>query len=1157
MGFFSLATLVLKVSTISLIGLAMKQLVLVISLAVNLFILCVFPGLAAAKNDASEQLTPALLTQEVIQLRISEIKDAPGLDETSKATLLELYRKSLSNMEATVSSEEAARKFEQLAETAPEETQRIREEIGTYSTADERDSLSLNEAASLSQVEALLQEEKAELLAVNAIRTDVERLLEEATGRPVQIRQRLAEVRKQQEEDAIKMELPSSSDISPEIIEARQWMLETHTQALSAEIRMLDQELISYSVRMNLLESKEDQASSQARWIRKRIKSLEKIVTSKGQNEAEQATVQAETTRREAEGKHSLVVRLAEKNATLSEEIAGMVSGLSELTGQTVQANRGAQRLEEDFKSARETVEIGGLNQELGHMLFTQRQSLPDERAFRRQASEREERAAQIGVQRLQHRLEQKRLGDLDAYVSEVTATVSEEELPLLRDQINKLAIERKGLLVKAIETDDFYLLRLGELETAQQRLLSAISSYDAFLAENLLWVRSASKTGLASLGSLPEQAWQILSPKGWLDVMRTFWRESTRSPLNLLIVIALGALLLKRKYLLSISDGNSNKIGKPTVDHFAYSVQVLFITIILAAVWPIVMAVSGWLIKDSTEGTYFSNIVGNSLIQVALQLFYLRLLQMICLPGGLAATHFLWPESSLQLLRRVVSGLIWVYLPAAMVSIIAFNFDPLNAGWIIGRVAFLVMVGALAYAFYQTLHPARGVLTGYLRRQEGRGLKNLYWLSYPVLVAAPIMLGLLSLMGFIYTAGTLLSLLIETIWLGVGLILLVALAQRWLLVTRRHVAYEVAMEQREAQLDSHRHANGLYQEIEEPEPDLAAFSDASRKLLNTMIIFIGAIGLWLIWSEVLPAFRILDDVALWNSTVKVDGVEHALPVTLTDIVLTLLYLIATIILAKQLPAVLEIILLQYSEMSAASRYTVTTLSTYTIVTIGAVLIFSAVGVDWSKLQWLVAALGVGIGFGLQEIVANFISGIIILFERPIRVGDVVTVGDTDGKVTRIRIRATTIQNWDGKELLVPNKEFITGRLLNWSLSDQTTRILILVGIAYGSDVRQAISLLEEAARENGRVMEDPEPSVIFEAFGDSALNMVLRCFIESADGRMGIISSLNESINEKLSNAGISIAFPQRDINLKTSEPLSVRIEGAENSVLHHDRGA
>jgi potassium efflux system protein len=210
---------------------------------------------------------------------------------------------------------------------------------------------------------------------------------------------------------------------------------------------------------------------------------------------------------------------------------------------------------------------------------------------------------------------------------------------------------------------------------------------------------------------------------------------------------------------------------------------------------------------------------------------------------------------------------------------------------------------------------------------------------------------------------------------------------------------------------------------------------------------------------------------------------------------------------------------------------------------VGILLVFHAIGAQWSQLQWLVAALGVGIGFGLQEIVANFISGLIVLFERPIRIGDFVTVGDTDGLVTKIRIRATTIRNWDGKELLVPNKEFITGRLLNWSLSDQTTRIIVSVGIAYGSNVRLAKQLLEEAAAENKNVLDDPPPSVIFDSFGDNSLVMLLRCFVGTAELCYPTISALNESINEKFTAAGINIAYPQRDMHLDTVRPLQVEL--------------
>jgi potassium efflux system protein len=160
-------------------------------------------------------------------------------------------------------------------------------------------------------------------------------------------------------------------------------------------------------------------------------------------------------------------------------------------------------------------------------------------------------------------------------------------------------------------------------------------------------------------------------------------------------------------------------------------------------------------------------------------------------------------------------------------------------------------------------------------------------------------------------------------------------------------------------------------------------------------------------------------------------------------------------------------------------------------------------------------------------------------------------VGDTDGTVTRIRGRATTIRSWDGKELLVPNKEFITGRLLNWSLSDQTTRILISVGIAYGSNVREAMRLLQEAATEHQSVLAAPAPSVIFEGFGDNALTLVLRCFVDSVDLRVQTLSALNQSINDKFSAAGIVIAFPQRDLHLDTTRPLQVEFRHGKDSPL------
>jgi potassium efflux system protein len=207
------------------------------------------------------------------------------------------------------------------------------------------------------------------------------------------------------------------------------------------------------------------------------------------------------------------------------------------------------------------------------------------------------------------------------------------------------------------------------------------------------------------------------------------------------------------------------------------------------------------------------------------------------------------------------------------------------------------------------------------------------------------------------------------------------------------------------------------------------------------------------------------------------------------------------------------------------------------------VIALNSIGLRWSKLQWLIAALSVGLGFGLQEIVANFISGLIVLFERPFRVGDTVTVGDVHGTVTRIRIRATTIEDWDRKELIVPNKDFITGKLINWSLTEHIMRIKVPVGIAYGSDTDLAEKLLLKVARSNPMVLKSPEPLAVFLSFGDNSLNFELRVWIKNIDDWIPMLHAINRAIDKEFRQAGITIAFPQRDVHLDAGGPLEVRV--------------
>jgi potassium efflux system protein len=1109
--------------------------------------------IAAAQQAASDR--PASVTSELLEAKIAEVESASSLPEEAKNRRLALYRRALSNLKQASADRASAAAFLETLGAAPAEAQAIREMLAATDVSEDR--LPLNDSTPLTDLEAFLQQDRGDLALTEQRFADLSKRLDEMANRPAAIRQRLQAAEEKQRENRAQQQLLAGTSEVSEDSQARRWALQTQAAALSAELEMLNQELLSQPARVDLLAAQRDKAAQDAAEIGRRVGQLDDLITERRQADAARTKASAEARRLEAEGRHPLVVQLAERNASLSSEIADIVAQLDAVRQQTEETERLQAQLEGDFQSAREVIALGGANLsgELGNLLQQQRQSLPALRAFERAARQREEKASEIGVKRVLHRREQQQLADVDEYLDELLAGAGADETPAsMRARLVKLVDERQGLLIKAIEAKDALLRRLGELEAEQSDLLATIKRFDELLDVNLLWVRSASRTRLEELGALPDQVWRIVSPSGWASVVAVLAHQATHSAVFVLLGVFLVTFLWSRKYLIRFIEVSSERLGKPTTDRFAYSVQVLIVTLVAAAAWPLTAAVIGWQLEASSKATDFSMAVGGALLALAMQFYSLRALRLICIPRGLATAHFRWPEANIQLLRRELDLLSWTYLPAAGVLVVVVRLDPLNAGWAVGRVAFVILAVSLAVAFFRVLHPRSGVFAHRIRRAEGRKLPLLYSFWYPLLIIAPLALAILDVLGYLYTAQTLLGRFVQSAWFVIALILLGAMARRWVSVTRRRIAYDNAMERHEAAREARRREAdqgdgddpSALMEVEEPQVDLESLSDTTSGLITTAVVTAGVIGLWVIWSDVISALRVLDNISLWQQTVTVGGEERVSPVTLADLGLALVIGVATFVFAKQLPAVLEMILLRRSDVTAGGRYTVTTLTTYAIVTVGLLVVFGTIGVQWSQLQWLVAALGVGIGFGLQEIVANFISGLIILFERPVRVGDIVTVGDTDGVVTKIRIRATTIRNWDRKELLVPNKEFVTGRLLNWSLSDQMTRVVVIAGVAYGSDVEKALALMREAAEEHEHVLSDPAPVLSFEGFGDNSLTLILRAYLSSIDHRIATITDLHKAINRKFSDAGIVIAFPQRDLHLDASRPLQVELRQA-----------
>ena len=227
-------------------------------------------------------------------------------------------------------------------------------------------------------------------------------------------------------------------------------------------------------------------------------------------------------------------------------------------------------------------------------------------------------------------------------------------------------------------------------------------------------------------------------------------------------------------------------------------------------------------------------------------------------------------------------------------------------------------------------------------------------------------------------------------------------------------------------------------------------------------------------------------------------------------------------------------------EFEAGTRFTMTRTIHYFLMVIGAIVSFQFIGIDLSGLAVIFGLLSVGIGFGLQNITSNFISGLILLFERPIQVGDRITVGETEGNIEAINMRATVLKSVNNISVIVPNSEFVSSRVINWSHGDPRIRMDIEVGVSYNSVLEDVIKALDSVAEENPNVLKNPKHDVLFFSFGDSSWNMNLRVWIKDPQQHRIIRSEINKAIVHKFREMNIEIPFPQRDLHIK-SQPKQI----------------
>ena len=690
--------------------------------------------------------------------------------------------------------------------------------------------------------------------------------------------------------------------------------------------------------------------------------------------------------------------------------------------------------------------------------------------------------------------------------------------------------------LVKRMKVDmDQHLNLLIDIKGQLELKRTLVAQLRLLIEKHVVWIRNAAPIQWSDL----PLAWSwfrwIILPDHPQKVVNALF-SGLLSRIDLIVIWGVLGLLiwcvgsrLRRRIQHAGEVAKEAALSHQTDQSLRPTMAALFLTMVLAIPPVVTLGVIGYAILESANKDIFLLSVGSAFVLAAVALFPMETLRQMLRPGGLATAHFGYRQEIVLPPRTSLRLLIDLGIPMLIIWRIANESGRTQMDASLGRLVFAIGMVVLSYLIWKALHPKTGLLSDYLIAHPEGWISLLQRVWHPSIALVPLVLAALSVVGYSYTATLFTGKLYWTLWLGIGVLVLGGILSRWFVMHRRRIAGRLLEE---------RSANALLRqsgEIELPHDDAMDAEKVqaqSLRLLQSMMWIVALVGIGTIWSPVFPAIGFLDALPLWNTTLSDGSIE---PVTLKNIVVFIPIVLLSFIAVRNLPGLVEGLLLERLPLDRPARYAITTLASYVLATIGILMSVRTLGLRWESIQWLVAALGVGLGFGLQEIFANFVSGLILLFEQPIRVGDVVTIDGVTGTVARIRMRATVVTNYDRQELIIPNKELITGRLINWTLTDSTNRLILNVGIAYGSDTRKACKLLEQICAQHENLLVDPAPTVTFEGFGDSSLKVVVRCFLGSLDNRLQTIHELHTSINDRFREEGIEISFPQQDLHIRT----------------------
>ena len=1108
---------------------------------------------ATAVAELSAQ-SSTLNTQQ-IQERIQRLESVTDGDAVTRTRLLELYRQILQRAETERTSLEKSEAFRTSIETAPSEITRIRAQISALESTVGNDPIAaLPPETTAEQAQSQLTQEQSLLTSLKTRQSDLEKRVAAEEARPPIARTQLTEARTILAQIEIDLAAAPAASEGTETEQAQRSLLEIRQRARLAEIRMLEQELLSNAIRVSLLSASRDLGLRQAAIGETRIKAFETKVSELRQTESERARIEAEQLRREAIGKHQLIRTEAEEINQITQETQGLTPLIDKAVRSKGTTQTELELIKADLDEAEQTLKLGNITESVGAVLLEQRRSLRGEQDLETIANEITGKKSIVSLRLFKIERQLRQLGDIERTAEQLL--IQATELPAdesgrrdLSSELGKMLGTKRGHLEQLAQALRAYKKELLELETAHEAMVTQTAQMALILDENLLWIHNAPALGWRTPIELGDQLHGLVREKGWTSSLQGIRDDATNAlPTYITFTLLLIGLLASRRGIIRRLEAQAAIIGKVGEDNIGVTVRALILTLLVSLPVAILLQFAGW--RLSLIQVDLAKATGTAAMVSGLTFFTIRFVRAVCRPSGLGEVHFRWNVANLRLVRRHLN---W-FLPVATISsfLVAFTeslADPLYRNTL-GRIAFIILMIAASTLAHLILHRVRGLVLDVGKNAASTWTTRTRPLWQPATILLPLLLAVLAGMGYYYTAVAFEYRLNQSVTLVLSAAGAYALLYRWLNISQRRLALKIAVEKRQALLRSREageenEAEGEHSDFHE-EIDVIEVKTQTVELLRMSMALLLILGLWFTWSGVMPAFRVLDRVQLWDHVIIVDGQETTSAITLSNLALSVVIVVVTVLAARNMPGFLEIALLQRLPVDRGTRYAIRTLVLYAIVSLGIALAFNAIGIGWSSVQWLVAALTVGLGFGLQEIFGNFVSGLIILLERPIRVGDTVTVGSISGVVTQIRMRATTITDWNRKELVVPNKSFITGELINWSLSDPILRMDFSVGIAYGSDTTLAQQTMLKVCKEHPMVLDQPEPTVFFTGFGDNTLNFDARVFVTETNNtaRTRVVHDLHMAVDAAFREHGICIAFPQRDIHLDTLKPLEVHVK-------------